>query len=84
MTKHYKEAPWWWYIALLIISFFLGLVVVIKEKGILPVWAYIVALVLGIVVSPFVSIPIYLPTNELSDITTEHHSLFSLRQWYCN
>ncbi|KFY02964.1 hypothetical protein O988_01782 [Pseudogymnoascus sp. VKM F-3808] len=71
MTKHYKEAPWWWYITLLVISFVLGLVVVIKEKGILPVWAYIVALVLGIVVSPF-SIILYsrygngIATNNLS------------------
>ena len=57
MTKHYKEAPWWWYISLLVISFVLGLVVVIKEKDILPVWAYIVALISGIIVSPFVCIP---------------------------
>lgn len=81
MTKHYKEAPWWWYIILLVISFVLGLAIVIKEKNILPVWAYIVSLILGIVISPFVSIPVYdnyLPI-ELSDITTEHHSLFSLR-----
>lgn len=59
MAKHYKEAPWWWYISLLVISFVLGLAVVIKEKDILPVWAYIVSLILGIVVSPFVSMPIY-------------------------
>lgn len=81
MAKHYKEAPWWWYIILLVISFVLGLAIVIKEKHILPVWAYVVSLLLGIVVSPFVGIPIYdncLPI-ELSDITTEHHSLFPLR-----
>lgn len=88
MAKHYKEAPWWWYIILLVISFVLGLAIVIKEKDILPVWAYIVSLILGIVISPFVSIPTYdiydnyLPI-EFSDITTEHHSLFSLRQWHC-
>ncbi|KFY04432.1 hypothetical protein V491_09345 [Pseudogymnoascus sp. VKM F-3775] len=71
MTKHYKEAPWWWYISLLVISFVLGLVVVIKEKDILPVWAYIVALISGIIVSPF-SIILYsrygngIATNNLS------------------
>lgn len=80
MTKHYKEAPWWWYIVLLVISFVLGLVVVIKDKNILPVWAYIVALLSGVIVAPFVSMPIsdtYL-SSELPNITAEHHSLFSL------
>ncbi|KFY75504.1 hypothetical protein V499_04546 [Pseudogymnoascus sp. VKM F-103] len=71
MTKHYKEAPWWWYIILLVISFVLGLAIVIKEKNILPVWAYIVSLILGIVISPF-SIILYsrygngIATNNLS------------------
>ncbi|OBT74318.1 hypothetical protein VF21_06904 [Pseudogymnoascus sp. 05NY08] len=71
MTKHYKEAPWWWYIVLLVISFVLGLAIVIKEKDILPVWAYIVSLLLGIAFSPF-SIILYsrygngIATNNLS------------------
>ncbi|KAF7877421.1 hypothetical protein EAF04_001098 [Stromatinia cepivora] len=52
MAKNYKEAPWWWYIAILIISFVLGLVVVIKENITLPVWAYIVALLLGCFIAP--------------------------------
>jgi hypothetical protein len=56
MTKHYKEAPWWWYIAVLVFSFVLGLVVVIKENITLPVWAYIVSLLLGIVFAPFSTI----------------------------
>lgn len=81
MTKHYKEAPWWWYITLLVISFVLGLAIVIKEKDILPVWAYIVSLLLGIAVSPFVSMPLYdnYPLSKLSNIIIEHYSLFSLR-----
>lgn len=78
MAKHYKEAPWWWYITLLVISFVLGLAIVIKEKSILPVWAYIVALLSGVAVAPFVSIPIYnIYPSQLSNITTEYHSLFS-------
>jgi uncharacterized membrane protein HdeD (DUF308 family) len=58
MVKHYKETPWWWYVAVLVISFILGLVVVIKENITLPVWAYIVSLLLGIFIAPFVSMPI--------------------------
>jgi len=55
MTKHYKEAPWWWYVVVLVISFVLGLIVVLKEGITLPVWAYIVSLLIGTIVAPFVS-----------------------------
>lgn len=54
MAKRYKEAPWWWYVAVLVLSFILGLVVVIKENITLPVWAYIVSLLLGIFIAPLV------------------------------
>lgn len=56
MAKNYKETPWWWYISVLVFSFVLGLVVVIKENITLPAWAYIVALLLGIFIAPFVSL----------------------------
>jgi len=49
----YPEAPWWWYATLLVLSFFAGLVVVIKGDTTLPVWGYIVALVVGSVITPF-------------------------------
>lgn len=55
MHRHYKEASWWWYTIVLAMSFILGLIVVIKENVTLPVWGYIVALVLGSVIAPFVS-----------------------------
>lgn len=55
MAAHYKETPWWWYVLVLLGSFILGLVVVIKEKITLPAWAYVVALITGIIVAPFVS-----------------------------
>jgi uncharacterized membrane protein HdeD (DUF308 family) len=55
MAKHYKEAPWWWYILLLVVAFVLGLIVVIKEHITLPVWAYVVSLIVGIIIAPFVS-----------------------------
>lgn len=55
MAKNYKETPWWWYIAVLVFSFVLGLVVVIKENITLPAWAYVVSIILGIVIAPFVS-----------------------------
>lgn len=55
MAKNYKEVPWWWYMVVLVFSFILGLVVVIKENITMPVWAYIVSLISGIVIAPFVS-----------------------------
>jgi cytochrome bd-type quinol oxidase subunit 2 len=57
MAKNYKEVPWWWYMAVLVFSFVLGLIVVIKENITMPVWAYVVALISGIIVAPFVSFP---------------------------
>lgn len=44
---HYPEAPWYWYSFLLVISFLAGLIVVIKGGTTLPVWGYIIALLLG-------------------------------------
>ncbi|KAF2023092.1 OPT superfamily oligopeptide transporter [Setomelanomma holmii] len=73
MHKHYKEAPWWWYVIVLVVSFILGLIIVIKENITLPVWAYIVALVIGSIISPF-SIILYarfgngIATNNLSKV----------------
>ncbi|KAG9570865.1 OPT superfamily oligopeptide transporter, partial [Aureobasidium melanogenum] len=71
MAKNYKEVPWWWYMIVLVFSFILGLVVVIKENITMPVWAYIVSLICGIVIAPF-SVLIYsrfgngIATNNLS------------------
>lgn len=59
MIKHYKDAPWYWYVAVMVISFVLGLAVVIKENLTIPVWAFVVALILGIIVAPFVSHVLY-------------------------
>ncbi|OJJ48593.1 hypothetical protein ASPZODRAFT_61713 [Penicilliopsis zonata CBS 506.65] len=56
MAKNYKETPWWWYAVVLIGSFILGLIVVLKEDITLPVWAYIVSLIVGIIVAPFSTI----------------------------
>ena len=56
LAEHYKQTPWWWYVIILVFSFVLGLVVVIKENLMLPPWAYVVALILGIIVSFFVGI----------------------------
>ncbi|KAK4131015.1 OPT superfamily oligopeptide transporter [Trichocladium antarcticum] len=53
MSKHYKETPWWWYIGVLVFSFVLGLVVVTTQNITLPVWAYVVSLLLGIFIAPF-------------------------------
>lgn len=53
--KKYKEANWWWYATILVIAFVLGIIVTAKEDIGIPVWAYIVALLLGAVIAPFVS-----------------------------
>lgn len=55
MVKHYKDVPHWWYISVLVLSFILGLVVVIKENITLPAWGYVVSILLGILIAPFVS-----------------------------
>lgn len=55
MVKHYKEAPWWWYIGILVLSFVLGLIVATTQNITLPPWAYIVSLLLGCLIAPFVS-----------------------------
>uniref|UniRef100_A0A093UYW4 Oligopeptide transporter 2 n=2 Tax=Talaromyces marneffei PM1 TaxID=1077442 RepID=A0A093UYW4_TALMA len=73
MAKHYKETPSWWYGAVIVISFILGLVVSLKEDITLPVWAYIVSLILGIIIGPFSTI-LYarfgngIATNNLSKL----------------
>ncbi|RKU40426.1 hypothetical protein DL546_002670 [Coniochaeta pulveracea] len=56
MVKHYKEVPWWWYFIVLVGSFVLGLVVVLKENVTLQAWAYVVALIIGIVIAPLSTI----------------------------
>ncbi|KAK3994331.1 OPT oligopeptide transporter [Cladorrhinum sp. PSN332] len=56
MAKTYKETPWWWFVIVLVISFVLGIIVVTKENITLPVWAYIVALLLGIFIAPLSTI----------------------------
>lgn len=55
MTNNYKDAAWWWYAIVLILSFILGLIVVLKENVTLSAWTYVVSLLLGIIIAPFVS-----------------------------
>lgn len=56
MAKHYKDVPQWWYLIVLVGSFVLGLIVVTTQNITLPVWAYIVALLLGMFIAPLVSL----------------------------
>ncbi|ERT03368.1 opt peptide transporter [Sporothrix schenckii 1099-18] len=53
MEKHYKEVPFWWYGTVLVVSFVLGIIVVTKENITLPVWAYILSLIVGAFFAPF-------------------------------
>lgn len=43
----------WWYLALFVLAFFAGLIVNIKGETTLPVWGYIVSLLLGAFIAPF-------------------------------
>lgn len=52
-TRKYPDAPAWWYYILLGVSFIFGLIVVITQHTTLPVWGYIIALLVGTVVAPF-------------------------------
>ncbi|KAJ0412960.1 OPT oligopeptide transporter protein-domain-containing protein [Aspergillus carlsbadensis] len=49
----YKEVPMWWYLVLFALAFFAGLIVNIKGQTTLPVWGYIIALLLGAFIAPF-------------------------------
>ncbi|EMD38929.1 hypothetical protein CERSUDRAFT_112637 [Gelatoporia subvermispora B] len=53
MIERYEEVPWYWYAFLLVISFIAGLIVVLKGQTTLPVWSYIIALILGAFIAPF-------------------------------
>jgi OPT family oligopeptide transporter len=67
----YKEVPMWWYWALFALAFFAGLIVNLKGQTTLPVWGYIIALLLGAFIAPF-SCVLYglygdgVSTNQLS------------------
>ena len=49
----YKEVPMWWYLFLFLLCFVAGLIVNIKGETSLPVWGYIISLLLGAFIAPF-------------------------------
>lgn len=49
----YKEVPQWWYIALFGLAFIAGIIVTAKGETTLPVWGYIIALLVGAFIAPF-------------------------------
>ncbi|MCO5588277.1 hypothetical protein L7F22_042232 [Adiantum nelumboides] len=55
MSK-YPEVSYLWYVGILIFAFILGLVANIREGTTMPVWAYIIALLIGSVIAPFSAI----------------------------
>lgn len=77
MATHYKDTPWYWYIAVLVFSFVLGLVVVIKENIALPVWGYVVSLLLGIIIAPLVSIFPYFSSKSILLTSVKSAILYS-------
>ncbi|KAJ5986607.1 OPT peptide transporter Mtd1 [Penicillium sp. IBT 35674x] len=49
----YKEVPQWWYIVLFGLAFIAGIIVTAKGETTLPVWGYIIALLVGAFIAPF-------------------------------
>lgn len=51
--RKYKEVPLWWYGVLFLLAFVAGIIVNAKGETTLPIWAYIVSLILGAFLAPF-------------------------------
>ncbi|CAG8102008.1 unnamed protein product [Penicillium salamii] len=49
----YKEVPMWWYFVLFGLTFIAGIIVTAKGETTLPVWGYIISLLLGGFIAPF-------------------------------
>lgn len=49
----YKEVPMWWYLVSFVLAFVAGIIVTAKGETTLPVWGYIIALLLGGFIAPF-------------------------------
>jgi TctA family transporter len=55
MLVKYKEVPYWWYVLILVVAFVFGIIVTTTQNITMPVWSYIIALLTGAFVAPFVS-----------------------------
>jgi len=55
MLVKYKEVPYWWYLLILIVAFVFGIIVTTTQNITMPVWSYIIALLTGAFIAPFVS-----------------------------
>jgi len=55
MVAKYKEVPLWWYPAVILLAFVLGIVVTTTQNITMPAWSYVIALLVGAFVAPFVS-----------------------------
>ncbi|KAJ5657849.1 uncharacterized protein N7484_001498 [Penicillium longicatenatum] len=69
----YKEVPMWWYIVFFGLAFIAGIIVTAKGETTLPVWGYIIALLVGAFIAPFSCIlyGLYgtgIRTNQLSKV----------------
>jgi len=51
--QKYKEVPHWWYGLLFFLAFTTGLIVCAKGDTTLPIYAYVVAIILGVFMAPF-------------------------------
>ncbi|WRT64922.1 uncharacterized protein IL334_001862 [Kwoniella shivajii] len=53
MKQKYKQVPMWWYLAILAVGFALGMTAVCIGHTTMTWWSYIVALGLGLIITPF-------------------------------
>lgn len=51
--QKYKEVPHWWYGILFVLAFVAGIIVCSKGDTTLPIWAYLIAILVGVVLAPF-------------------------------
>lgn len=56
MVAKYEEVPYWWYLSILTFAFVLGIIVTTTQDITMPWYSYLVALLVGAFIAPFVSL----------------------------
>jgi hypothetical protein len=55
MLRKYRTVPWWWFLSILTFAFVLGIIVTTTQNITMPAWSYLIALLVGAFIAPFVS-----------------------------
>jgi hypothetical protein len=80
MLVKYKEVPTWWYFIILTVAFVFGIIVTTTQNITMPVWSYIISLLTGAFVAPFVSgeNPKFRNFRSLSSFEAQRHQLMAV------